>query len=221
MRHDISPFLVHFTRESETSSAYDSLRRIISEQRVLAGNRYVRGGRKCVCLSEAPLGALEHGLINSTGFRRYSPFGLRFSKEWIFSLGGRPVIYQPDHDFAMLPEILQWRHVRFELGASTVDFTWEREWRLPCDELRFSEQDVTVVLPDDETCDRFVHDMKRDSFYNAWAYTVVLGEEAWAYDRGNPWRTVTLQSVEAIGPAKRSQPFSSETNQTSSDEQTP
>lgn len=199
MRKDISPSLVHFTKDSEVESAYDVLRRILRDKKLLGSSRCVRSGRKCVCFSEAPLGALEHGLINSTGFTRYSSYGLQFDKEWIFSLGGRPVIYEPDHEFAQLPETHQWRHVRLELGLSAVDFTWEREWRLPCTELRFSERDVTVVLPDDEARDRFIHDVENDSFYNAWAWTVVMGDDAWALDRGNPWRTVTLKRVEQDG----------------------
>ena len=202
MRQDISRFLVHFTKASVDESAYDVLRRILREKTVLGSSRFVRGGRKCVCFSEAPLGALEHGLINSTGFTRYSPYGLLFEKEWIFSLGGRPVIYEPKQEFAQLSETHQWRHVILELGSSTVDFTWEREWRLPCTELPFLERDVTVVLPDDEARDRFIHDIENDSFHEAWAWTVVLGDDAWALDRGNPWRTVTLKSVEQDGPAR-------------------
>lgn len=200
MRQDISRFLVHFTKASSVESAYDVLRRILREKTVLGSSRFVRGGTTCVCFSEAPLGALEHGLINSTGFSRYSPYGLQFEKEWIFSLGGRPVIYQPEHEFAQLSRTHEWRHVRLDLGSSTVDFTWEREWRLPRTELRFSERDVTVVLPDDEARDRFIQDVENDSFYEAWAWTVVLGDDAWALEGGNPWRTVTLESVEQGGP---------------------
>jgi hypothetical protein len=196
MRKDVSPFLVHFTKDSELGSAYDVLRHILRCKTLLGSNRCIRGGMKCVCFSEAPLGALEHGLINSTGFTRYSSYGLQFGKEWIFSLGGRPVIYEPEHEFTQLPVTHQWRHVRLELGLSPVDFTWEREWRLPCTELHFSEREVTVVLPDDEARDRFIYDIENDSFYEAWAWTVVLGDEAWALDEGNPWRTVTLKSVE-------------------------
>lgn len=193
MRPDISPFLVHFTKASEIGPPYEVLRRIFSEKRLLGTSRFVRDGSKCVCFSESPIGANEHGLINRTGFTRYSPFGLQFSKAWIFGLGGRPVIYSPECDFAKLPEGLQWRHVRLELGSSSVDFTWEREWRLPGDEVRFAEQDVTVVLPDEEARYVFVHDMERESLYDGWAYTSVMGEEAWAYDQGNPWKTVTLK----------------------------
>jgi hypothetical protein len=209
MRRDISPFLVHFTKASGVESAYDVLRRILREKRVLGSSGFVRGGRTCVSFSEAPLRALEHGLINSTGFTRYSPYGLRFEKEWIFSLGGRPVIYGPEHEFAQLSKTQRWRHVRLELGSSTVDFTWEREWRLPCTKLRFSERDVTVVLPDDEARDRFVHDAENDSFHDAWAWTVVLGDVAWALDRGNPWRTVTLRSGELEDSDNGSQPIRS------------
>lgn len=196
MRKDISRFLVHFTKDSELGSAFDVLRHILRDKTVLGSSRFVRGGRTCVCFSEAPLGALEHGLINSTGFTRYSSYGLQFEKEWIFSLGGRPAIYEPEHEFAQLPETHQWRHVRLELGSSAVDFTWEREWRLPCTELRFSEHEVTVVLPDDKARDRFIHDIEDDAFHDAWPWTLVLGDDAWALDRANPWKTVTLKRVE-------------------------
>ena len=197
MRGDISPVLVHFTKDSDVEPAYDVLRRILREKRLLGNSRFIRGGRACTCFSEAPLGTLEHGLINSTGFTRYSPYGLQFEKEWIFGSGGRPVIYEPEHEFVQLPETLQWRHVRLELGSSAVDFTWEREWRLPCTELRFSEHNVTVVLPDDEARERFIHDVKTDSLHEAWAYSQVLEDDEWRQlDCGNPWRTVTLKSVE-------------------------
>lgn len=196
MRNDISRFLVHFTKDSELGSAYDVLRRIIRSKTLLGSSRHRRGGWKCVCFSEAPLGALEHGLINSTGFTRYSPYGLQFEKEWIFSMGGRPVIYQPGREFTQLSKTHQWRHMTLELGSSVVDFTWEREWRLPCTELRFSEHQVTVVLPDDKARDRFIRDVEDDSLHDAWAWKLVLEDEAWALGRANPWRTVTLERVE-------------------------
>jgi hypothetical protein len=61
------------------------------------------------------------------------------------------VIYQPDSDFALLPEQLGWRHVRFDLTSEpVVDFTWEREWRIPCDQLPFSEAEAVIVVPNDQ-----------------------------------------------------------------------
>ena len=64
-----------------------------------------------------------------------------FEKNWLFKRGGRPVIYQPESDFDLLPEDLRWRHVRFELTEEkVVDWTWEREWRVCCDDLAFTLQ---------------------------------------------------------------------------------
>jgi len=196
MRYDISTSLVHFTKASETESAYDVLRRILRERRLLSSSRFVRGGQSCVCFSEAPLEALEHGLINRTGFTRYSSYGLQFDREWIFGLGGRPVIYESEQEFEALPQAHQWRHVRLEFGDTPVDFTWEREWRLPCRELLFSEREVTVVLPDDAARDRFIQDVERELFDEAWAWTVALGDIAWQLDQSNPWRMVSLRCIE-------------------------
>jgi hypothetical protein len=53
------------------------------------------------------------------------------SKKGVFDLGGRPVIYLPDNEGTWIPDSEKWRHVRFEFGS--VDFTHEREWRLPGD----------------------------------------------------------------------------------------
>jgi len=62
-----------------------------------------------------------------------------FPKSWVYDRGGRPVIYGPWSDFGILPEELRWRHVRYEpTGEQVIDFTWEREWRMRCDELPFS-----------------------------------------------------------------------------------
>jgi len=73
-----------------------------------------------------------------------------FDKTWVYDRGGRPVIYQPDSDFSRLPEALRWRHVRFEpTSLQGIDFTWEREWRIPCDELTFSRAEAVIVVPND------------------------------------------------------------------------
>jgi hypothetical protein len=196
MRADLAKHLIHFTKGRDREDAYQTLKLILQQRRLLGSARLVRGTIPCVCFSEAPLTSLEHGLINDAGFSRYSPFGLLFLKSFIFGRGGRPVIYQPEEEFGLLPEALRWRHVRFEpTGDSPIDFTWEREWRLPVDELRFQFHDVEVVLPDKAFRDRFIAEAESDSFHTAWAYTQVLGEIAWAYDTGNPWRTIPLQKI--------------------------
>jgi hypothetical protein len=81
-----------------------------------------------------------------------------FDKSWIFDHGGRPVIYQPDSDFTILPEDLRWRHVRFEpTGEQAIDFTWEREWRIRCQELHFSPAEAVIIVPNDEWADALLH----------------------------------------------------------------
>jgi hypothetical protein len=169
------------------------LHRILREKRLLGTNRYIRAGVPCICFSEAPRESLEYGLINSRGRGRYSQYGLQFEKAWIYRFGGRPVIYQSDEEFNLLPEAYRWRHVRLELGGEKeVDFTWEREWRLPKGELRFTERDITVVLPNEEARQQFIRDAEEEDFSDAWRWSVVVGDLAWCYRNGNPWRSVTL-----------------------------
>ena len=90
------------------------------------------GATPVVCLSEIPLASL-HQFTNpptkDNRFARYSPYGL--NKQAIFALGGRPVIYRPDNESDWIPDEHKWRLVRFEAG--TIDWTHEREWRVPSD----------------------------------------------------------------------------------------
>jgi hypothetical protein len=137
-RPDISEKLIHFTRGATTDNAFNRLRRIIEERRVLGGNRMIKGGFRCVCFTEATLPSLEKDVVNAEHFTRHSSFGIMFNKSWVFSQGGRPVIYQPEEEYQLLPEALKWRHVRFEpLSSIPIDFSWEREWRVHCEELSF------------------------------------------------------------------------------------
>ncbi|QIF04718.1 hypothetical protein [Roseimicrobium sp. ORNL1] len=188
MRVDLSESLVHFTKGESEEDAYETLRKILWEQRLVGGSKFIRGGHRCVCFSETPLGALSSGLVNTQGFSRYSPFGILFQKNYIFSIGGRPVIYQPDSEFSLLPPEIQWRHVRLELECTPpIDFTWEREWRIPIEVLEFSPAQVIVILPNESFKRRLDAEICGESFYYAWSLTTVLGDVGWMYDTGNPW----------------------------------
>jgi hypothetical protein len=133
----MSPNLIHFTKEAGGLDAFEILHRILREKRLLGTSGFVKGGARCVSFTEAPVDVLAAGMKEAKSSGRYSPSGLRFSKVHIFGLGGRPVIYQPDAEFSPLPPELRWRHVRFEPNTEApIDWTWEREWRLACDELR-------------------------------------------------------------------------------------
>lgn len=113
---------------------FEVLKEIISTGIVLAsGNQgFVKGTQKAVCLSEIPLSAVHHfAAAPSEKKARYRFYGIALSKKTIFNSGGRPVIYLPDNEADWIPNDHKWRHVRYEFG--NVDFTHEREWRVPGD----------------------------------------------------------------------------------------
>ncbi len=178
IREDISDKLVHFTRGDTLEAAFTTLRTIISESRLIGGNGFVKGGYKCACFSEAPLATLEHGLLDSSAYSRYSPFGVMFEKRWIFERGGRPVIYQPDSEYDALPESHKWRHVRYEPCAEEPrDFTWEREWRIQTDVLNFTPSVAAVVVPDRDWAKRLISEHESDQDFKTLQYSQIMDEE--------------------------------------------
>jgi hypothetical protein len=194
-RPDISDKLVHFTSGESLDYAYGRLCWIIDEYRVVGSGEQIRGGYRCICFSEAPLISLKDGLVNPNAYSRYSPFGIIFDKSWIFSLGGRPVIYQPEDEFSLLPPELQWRHMRYEPnGAPPIDFTWEREWRLQVHELILDPAHAAIVVPDRKWADRLVaeHEERQDWLVQEYSQVMdsVLAEQ---YRDAFPWRVVWFQ----------------------------
>lgn len=113
-------------------------------------------------------------MVNPAAWSRYSRFGIVVSKAWLFQWGGRPVIYQPDSEYGLLPRKLRWRHVRYEPGE--VDFTWEREWRINCDELRFGPADIGIVVPDQEWAERLMKENEIENHFRIQQYMQLMDE---------------------------------------------
>jgi hypothetical protein len=144
-RSDFNHSLVHLTRErtvllpgsnkSEVqASAFEVLKEILTSATIRgSGNEgFVKGSRRAVCLSEIPLASLHQFAEPPTAERaKYRFYGVVLSKRSIFEVGGRPVIYLPDRAGDWIPPKERGRHIRFEAGQ--VDFTHEREWRVPGD----------------------------------------------------------------------------------------
>jgi hypothetical protein len=171
------------------NDAFEILIAILNQRKLIGSATYIKGGTKCVCFTEAPLDALARGFGGDFGAGRYSGFGIQFRKTDIFDAGGRPVIYQADSEFSLLDQSINWRHVRYEpRSARPIDFTWEREWRVPSDELRFSEREIAVVLPNAKAEKKFIERVERDSYYDALGWSNVIGDLAWADFQLNPWR---------------------------------
>lgn len=199
-RDDMSASLIHFTR-GETAEDYEGafshLRSIVNEGVLWGGNGggFIKGGYVCVCFTEAPPASVRHGLVNSSDFGRYSPFGVMFNKEWVFAQGGRPVIYEPEAEYEPLPESHRWRHVRYEPMAADhpTDFTWEREWRIHVPKLKFEPPDVVIIVPDRLWSNRLEteHDLNQD--YEVWQYSQIMNpSQAEMYREEFPWRVAKL-----------------------------
>jgi hypothetical protein len=147
IRDDLSDKLIHLTRGPTYDDAARLFSTILAEKRLLGGTGCIKGGFRCVCFSEAPVSKLGQILANPMAHgMRYKPFGVMVDKRWLFERGGRPVIYQPDCEFALLHDDQKSRHVRYE-PTNNVDFTWEREWRICTDELSLDPDATTVVVP--------------------------------------------------------------------------
>src|SRR2546426_5045217 len=110
--------------------------------------------RPAVCFTECPWPSL----INHAS--RYSPYGVGFSKPRIFAAGRGPVYYvRADHfqkqqwsDHVMAFATPFWPDYRSKalhgtehLGGKTVDYSHEREWRVPHD-FYFEHTHVEFVL---------------------------------------------------------------------------
>jgi hypothetical protein len=194
-RTDIADYLIHFTSDTTSEAAYLRLKKIVTDRTLLGTGNKIRGGYRCVCFSEAPLPSLNDGLVNPDSYSKYSPFGLMFHKRWIFSKGGRPVIYQTSVEFEDLPESLRWRHQTYEPTRDPlIDFTWEREWRVNCDSLEFGPREAVIVVLDRKWVARLVSEHEREQEFKVMQYCLVLDEDlARMYYEPFPWHVVTLR----------------------------
>ena len=191
-RNDMSDFLIHFTKGDSWKAAFACLQKITTEQALLGGGSMIRGGYPCVCFSEAPLAALKNGLINPGYYSQYSPFGILVQKRWLFQRGGRPVIYQPEAEFAALPESHRWRHMRYE--PPVIDFSWEREWRINCASLTFDCTTASIVVPDDVWAQHMVQQHEHEQEYRVMQYSMILDDTlAQLYYEPFVWNIIRLQ----------------------------
>jgi len=167
MRPDHTNFVAHFTKGED---GYDRFICILSEQRIKAGT-VPWTNSPGVCFTECPWWSLiDHA-------RRYSPYGIGFVKAHVFSAGGGPVYYvRADHwqkqDWVphvkslVTPFWPEYRpdHLKTDefLSGKTVDYSHEREWRVP-HEFTFDRTRVPFVILDTyEDMAKFPRELKND-----------------------------------------------------------
>jgi len=160
-RRDIASVVIHWTKTRPATDRFipmappgrDAsmiLDDIVKNSCLLGNVGFIKGNQKCVCFTETPLAEMvsifaSAALIGKATTLRYEPFGVGVPKEWLFQKGGRPVIYQPGDDYDRLPDDFRWRHCKYE--PPSVDFTWEREWRIQADKLCLELAHTWIFLP--------------------------------------------------------------------------
>lgn len=167
-RVDLSSRVTHLTKGETAEEAFRNLINILEERRIRGSKTssgFICGKTPAVCLQEAPLTAIAENLQYEEKLRkeenhkvRYLGFGIRFHKDFIYQNNGRPVIYD---DTNQAKEYLHksdwWRIVRLDLSDENhmIDWTHEREWRVPGD-LLFDYSQCEIIVPSPVYYHKFV-----------------------------------------------------------------
>lgn len=190
-RPDFSNYLAHFTKDAAPFGAMDKgnptnqfggltaverLIRILDSGEIKASSiPWV--GRYGVCFTECPWSSLlDHA-------NQYSSCGVGFTKPHVFAAGGGPVFYvradlwlkqqwDPHLKTFVTPFWPPYRpgHLKDKkyLGGQTVDYSHEREWRVPHDFTFTLDQIQFVILPGYREMAEFPRELKdqigRDKF---------------------------------------------------------
>jgi hypothetical protein len=191
IRGDLSNRLIHLTKGNTLDEAGENFSQIIREGKLIGGTGHIRGGYTCVCFSEAPISVLSQVLSNPIDDEmKYAPLGVMVQKKWLFEKGGRPVIYQSEEEFELLPDELKYRHVRYEPHRD-IDHTWEREWRILTPELLLDSATVTYVVPNREWEERF----KQEHTHKQRGIALALGENGWIGLEKFRWHFIVLEDL--------------------------
>lgn len=194
-RPDVAPNLLHLVRGDTRADALSVLRTILADRCLSGSVTGIRDGSRCVSFAEAPIRQLRE-VFRWTAERdpRLQPFGVLLGKDYLFALGGRPVIYESDAEYEALPESLRYRHVRYDpLTVPPIDFTWEREWRLRADVLQLEpERCCIVVASEADRTTLFTEHSEREELRLEALGPAVGGSLADELAESYPWPVISL-----------------------------
>ncbi|MBW2090806.1 MAG: hypothetical protein JRI34_01615 [Deltaproteobacteria bacterium] len=175
-------YLIHFTRscpgpwpgetlyeyykslvegnEGAAHTAFDTLNRILKEQRIRGSNHLIRGQTPVVSFTGQPLKNIESLIRYRRGLIRWAfePYGIAIAKEILVKVGVRPAIYCGEEEWEGLPENQKYR---FQLHQPPdTDWTMEKEWRLPGDlDLKtISSKYIRIILPSLQEAEQIASD---------------------------------------------------------------
>ena len=188
-RPDFSDFVAHFTKDAqplgknEPQIKGDAATRLVSilNSKTITATRMPWTNREAVAFTECPWGSL----MSHT--KQYSPFGIGFTKPHLFAAGGGPAIYlradlhEKQGEFCHKDNTTlkgfhqdlyafvtpfsppyaptEYRETYWK-DHKPIDYSHEREWRVPHD-FRFDYDGIQfVVLPSYEEMAKFPRKLK-------------------------------------------------------------
>lgn len=134
-----------------------TLLEILTSGRILANGRWTVDGSPVVSLTAQLLERWQELRTFRAHLGRwdFEPFGIGLDRERVWNLDGRPVRYGDESlQHQLRPAELPWFQLKQTRGGTTpIDWTVEREWRVPGDiELKlFGPGEALVFVPDLET----------------------------------------------------------------------
>lgn len=169
-RPDFSVYLSHFTKDddfchADQDAGMEIFRKMTALQKLcsILNMKQIKASMMPwtntpgLCFTECPWSSL---LIHT---QQYSPYGIGFTKEFVYKNNGAPVFYMRKKfmnvlnrtikDEKALHEILSmatplsptYETTSMRKQIKLVDYTHEREWRMTTD-LRFTYQDIAFVI---------------------------------------------------------------------------
>ena len=171
-RPDLSPYLVHLTkntRKDDDYSAYNNLVSILMNGKIFAsGTRkgFIKGPTSATCFMDVPFYSLKYILNGENSDPvdpRYEAFGIFVTKKHAYRKGCSPVLYLSNRETGHLPipKDELWRVVRFEADEdSWISWLHEREWRCKGDYTLPS--DVGVLVKNSSYVERLQKRMREE-----------------------------------------------------------
>ncbi len=129
-------------------TGFDTLVRILKEQRIRGSEKLIRGSHTLVCFTECGPQELKKLVEWRKGLIRWSfePYGVAFTRESLFKLGARPTIYAIEEAFEDLSNDL--KHLFQFQRSDGKQWAAEKEWRIKGD-LCFADladRDIVVIV---------------------------------------------------------------------------
>jgi hypothetical protein len=140
-RPDLTPYLVHLTKNTKSKdgySAYDNLVSILRTGEIWGSDSesgMIKGSDTATCFMDVPFASMKYVLTRENTDPqkpKYQPYGVAVTKRYAYGQDCRPVLYLSNAELKALriPDSELWRVVRFEVStAGWISWLHEREWR--------------------------------------------------------------------------------------------